>query len=114
MSSTVGASGVELQGWYGTSVAEMVGTNLRAGTGFELAHSVKLWALLGEHLRSTYHGRLYGKAQNLVPSVTAAYNRAFEDVDLLVMPTTQNGRPTAPAGIRDDRGDARLGVPKSS
>lgn len=88
--------GSNFKGWYGTSVAEMVGTNLRAGRGFQLSHSVKLWALLGEHLRSTYHGRLYGKAQNLVPSVTAAYNRAFEDVDLLVMPTTQTAAPPLP------------------
>jgi amidase len=88
--------GSNFKGWYGTSIAEMLGTNLRAGRGAHLSHSVKLWALLGQHLRSDYHGRFYSKAQNLVPTVTAAYDRVLEDVDLLAMPTTQTAAPLLP------------------
>jgi amidase len=38
-------------------------------------------------MQEKYHGRYYAKAQNLARRLTAAYDDAFRDADLLVMPT---------------------------
>jgi amidase len=38
-------------------------------------------------MHDAYHGRYYAKAQNLARDLSAAYDRALQEVDLLVMPT---------------------------
>jgi amidase len=43
--------------------------------------------LLGEHVRRTYGGRHYAKAQNLARTLRAAYDAALDMADVLVMPT---------------------------
>ncbi len=52
------------------------------------ASTVKTILLLGEHLHQRYHGRVYARAQNLRGGLRAAYDRALESFDALVMPTT--------------------------
>ena len=47
----------------------------------------KLFFLLGQHLHDQYHGRYYARAQNLAWALRDAYDAAFEEVDVLVMPT---------------------------
>jgi amidase len=42
-------------------------------------------------------GHSYAKAQNLARALRAAYDRAFADVDLLVMPTVAKRPPRIPA-----------------
>ena len=54
----------------------------------EFPPTVKLVAALGEYLAEEYHGRYYGKAKNLSRDLTAAYDEALADVDVLTMPTT--------------------------
>ena len=53
-----------------------------------LSPTVKLVVLLGEYMRTRYGGRYYGKAQNLAPTLRAAYDDALARHDVLVMPTT--------------------------
>ena len=53
----------------------------------ELSHSLKLCMFIGEHFRQQYRGRFYGKAQNLMRKANAAYAAAFQNYDLLLMPT---------------------------
>ncbi len=43
--------------------------------------------LLGKHLEQ-YQGKYYGKAKNMVRRLTAAYDKALTQYDLLLMPTT--------------------------
>jgi amidase len=38
-------------------------------------------------MQDSYHGRYYAKAQNLARTLTAAYDEALREVDLLAMPT---------------------------
>ena len=38
-------------------------------------------------MQEHYHGRYYAKAQNLARSLTAAYDAALQECDLLAMPT---------------------------
>src|SRR5690606_16694909 len=54
--------------------------------------------LLGEYMQSRYHGRFYAKAQNLALKLKAAYDAAFQQVDLLVMPTLPMKATKIPAG----------------
>ena len=54
----------------------------------DLSETTKLVVLLGQYMQDRYHGRYYAKAQNLAPTLAAAYDEALKDVDLLVMPTT--------------------------
>ena len=44
--------------------------------------------LTGTYLNTVYHGMFYAKAQNLRRLWRAAYDRALESFDVLVMPTT--------------------------
>ncbi|WMT72131.1 amidase [Bradyrhizobium sp. Ash2021] len=54
----------------------------------ELSETLKLGILTGHYMSSRNRGRYYGKAQNLNRLLTADYNRALGEVDLLLMPTT--------------------------
>ena len=54
----------------------------------EMSDVMKVLTLLGEYLQLKYHGVYYGKAQNLARALTDAYNEAFNEFDILVMPST--------------------------
>ena len=50
-------------------------------------HTVKNVLLLGGYLKRHYHGTYYAKAQNQRRRLTADYDEALRDVDVLVLPT---------------------------
>jgi amidase len=74
--------------WKGLYVTSMVdwhaGWKARAD---ELSEPLKLTMILGEYFIKHYHGHFYAKAQNLTRQLTQAYDDAFKDFDLLLMPT---------------------------
>jgi len=53
----------------------------------EFPDTVKVGLLGGEYFQKQYRGRFYAKARNLVPRITAGYDAALKDYDLLLMPT---------------------------
>ncbi len=53
----------------------------------ELSESLKYVILLGQHMQRYHRGRFYAKAQNLARRLTAAYDAALAQHDLLLMPT---------------------------
>ncbi len=53
----------------------------------DLSETVKLVMLMGQFLIDEYGGRYYARARNLAPVLTAAYDRALADHDVLVLPT---------------------------
>ena len=53
----------------------------------ELSESLKISMLIGEYFLRHYRGRFYGKAQNQARRLTAAYDKALAQYDLLLMPT---------------------------
>jgi amidase len=55
--------------------------------GAQLAETVKLTALTGRYAIDHGHGRHYAMARNLALELTAAYDAALADADVLVMPT---------------------------
>jgi len=65
----------------------------------ELSETTKLFTLLGTYVREHHGSRFYGKAMNLTRQLTAAYDAALADYDLLLMPTTpMKAQPLPEAG----------------
>lgn len=60
-----------------------------------LAAYTKSLLLLGEFSRRNFHGRVYAKAHNVRSTFVRAYDRAFDGVDLLAMPTCLGVAPPA-------------------
>jgi amidase len=54
----------------------------------ELSETTKLFLMLGTYVLNNHGPRYYGKAMNISRRLTAAYDRALAEHDLLLMPTT--------------------------
>ena len=54
----------------------------------EMSETTKLFTLLGTYIHQHHGSRYYGKAMNITRRLTAAYDTALNDCDLLLMPTT--------------------------
>ncbi|MBO0711888.1 MAG: amidase [Acetobacteraceae bacterium] len=54
----------------------------------ELSETTKAFTLLGSYIRKQHGSRYYGKAMNIARRLTAAYDAALAQFDLLMMPTT--------------------------
>jgi len=79
--------GTNWKGHYTTSLLDFYGRSRRVRAN-DLSETVKLVILLGQYMQDNYQGRYYAKAQNLARVLRAAYDEAFKQADLLVMPTT--------------------------
>jgi amidase len=54
----------------------------------EMSETTKAFTLLGSYIRRQHGSRYYGKAMNVARRLTAAYDAALAQYDLLLMPTT--------------------------
>jgi amidase len=54
----------------------------------EMSETTKAFTLLGSYIRRQHGSRYYGKAMNVARRLTAAYDAALGQCDLLLMPTT--------------------------
>lgn len=81
-----GGMGTNWKGHYTTSMLDAV-TRGRLTRANDFSETVKLVMLLARFMQDRYHGRYYAKAQNLARSLSAAYDAALQEYDLLVMPT---------------------------
>jgi amidase len=92
------AVGTNWKGFYPVSLAEWF-WRARREKARETAPAVKLFSLVGQYVFSVAGPAYYSKAQNLARALTAAYEGAFEAVDILVLPTTPTtARPLPPPG----------------
>jgi amidase len=64
----------------------------------EMPINARLIMLLGKYMER-YKGQYYAKAKNHVHGLTAAYDKAFEKYDLLLMPTTVRTACENPASL---------------
>jgi amidase len=84
---TGGGNGYHWRGRYWPEIADALAVAVRErSAGF--APQIKVALLLGTHLRRQHAGSVYARAQNARPQLVAAYDRALEDADVLLMPTT--------------------------
>lgn len=105
------AAGTNAKGLYVDSMARRQAA-WRTNPG-ELPEAIVVSAIAGEILRSSYGGRYYRKAQNLVRRLTAAYDAALADVDVLVMPTVPFTAPEM-AGVDAPSVSTRLETAQTS
>ncbi|MDO6588316.1 amidase [Salipiger sp. 1_MG-2023] len=88
---------------YGTNMKGVFLDSLRSAQSAwkdradELSDTMKLGMLTGHYMASRHQGRFYGKAQNLNRLLTAEYERALSQVDVLLMPTTPMATTPMPA-----------------
>jgi amidase len=75
------------KGYYPVAMLDALARGLTERLG-GLSETSKMFLMLGQYMREQYHGRYYAKARNLARSLTAAYDSALKEADLLVMPTT--------------------------
>jgi amidase len=54
----------------------------------EMSETTKLFTMFGTYIRKYHGSRYYGKAMNITRRLTAAYDAALANCDLLLMPTT--------------------------
>jgi len=78
--------GTNRKGWYGTALLGAFDRGRRARAD-DLADTVKLILMAGEHVRRNSGGRVYGKGQNHSPRLRAAYDAVLDEVDVVVLPT---------------------------
>ncbi len=81
------AFGTNWRGHYSTELMDFYGRARRA-RGRDFSDTVKITVLAGHYMSEQYNRHYYGKAQNVSRRLRAEYDRALEQCDLLVMPTT--------------------------
>ena len=78
--------GTGWKGYYPTSAIDFYG-KARKVLADNFSDTVKLLILFGHYMLTRYQGRYYAKAQNQIRHLCDTYDRALDEVDLLVMPT---------------------------
>lgn len=107
--------GMNYRGRYSPSTMSAYAAGRRAHFN-EVSPSVQYVALLGQYMLEERDATSYAKAQNLVPVLRAAYDRALGQVDVLCLPTTSTQAtllptPDAPLVDRVHRTNDMLGNP---
>lgn len=78
--------------WYDTTWVDAFGKFRRAHSD-EFSATLKLPLLLGAYTSRNYHSRYYARGMNMILDLQDEYDTAFEEVDLLVMPTVATTAP---------------------
>ena len=78
--------GTNWRGFYNTRLLDAAGRGFNSRAS-DLPPQAVLVLLLGEYMHRNYHGRYYAKAQNLRHLLSAAYDSALQQCDVLALPT---------------------------
>jgi amidase len=87
--------GLNFRGHYMADMMDAVREALKL-RGSRLSPTHKLYAYIADYMSQTHGARYYAKAQNLALGLSAAYDRAFGDYDVLLMPTLPKKATTIP------------------
>lgn len=93
---TGAGAGLNFRGHYPLSTMDAIRTALNTKGG-KLSVTHKLYTLLADSMNQKHGLHYYAKAQNLSRSLRAAYDRAFLEFDVLVMPTLPKKATPIPA-----------------
>jgi amidase len=91
-----------MKGHYDTQFLQAY-ANARRARADDFAPTVKLSLLSSAYMAERYHWYYHAKAQNLTRKLTAAYDEALSDVDVLAMPTT----PVTAFAVQDEYEDRK-------
>ena len=92
----------QTKGWYNPRLMSAMCRAIKTHGG-DLSPTAKLGAVLGHYMREQYDGVFYGRAQNMSRALNDAYDKVFEDFDLVLMPTTPQTAHAVPPMPEDDR-----------
>jgi amidase len=81
------SQGTNWLGHYNTSLLEVFGRGMKTRAD-DLSVTNKLAMMYGQYMQNQYRGRYYAKAQNIRLRLRRDFERAFEQVDIIAMPTT--------------------------
>src|SRR5919206_3605044 len=81
------SQGTNWLGHYNTSLLEVFGRGMKTRAD-DLSVTNKLAMMYGQYMQNQYRGRYYAKAQNIRLRLRRDFARAFEEVDIIAMPTT--------------------------
>jgi len=95
------STGTNWKGYYNTGLLDAFARG-RTARSNDLPETAKYFVLHGRWMQERYHGRYYAKAQNLARRLTAAYDEALKECDLLVMPTLAMKAPPLPTSRTRD------------
>ncbi|CAH1781243.1 unnamed protein product [Owenia fusiformis] len=95
MHGFVGAN-VGNKGFYPNSMLEHYKKHIKVRP-YDLPPTVQSSCLWGEYTKRNYQSKHYGKGHNLNIALTAAYDKALEAHDVIVMPTTPCKAPKLPS-----------------
>ena len=85
-------------GFYDANLGEAIRKDFEQNTD-KLPPDAKLTLLLGSYLNQRYGGQVYARAQNLRPTLRAAYDAALDKGDVIARPTV----PTLPFKYEPDQ-----------
>jgi amidase len=97
-----GHAAYQNKGWYNPRLISAMSRAIETHGG-DFSPTAKLGILVGHYMRERYHGVFYARAQNMTRVLTAAYDKALEEFDLLLMPTTPQTAHEAIPPAEEDR-----------
>lgn len=98
--------GYNYEGFYSPALQEaMQGVSGRIS---EMPFNAQLLLLLGKYL-TRYQGKYYAKAKNHVHALRAAYDKALDSFDLLLMPTTVRTACENPPSLQEATNEELMG-----
>ncbi|XP_077981273.1 amidase-like [Glandiceps talaboti] len=95
MMTGCGGPGSQNTGFYSSSLIDALHKGYRTRSN-DMSHILKTILLFGDHLKQEYGGRYYAKSQNIRRELTQAYDKVFEEYDVLMMPTLPYKAPKLP------------------
>lgn len=72
--------------WYPETLMQAIG-HLGRAAGHSLPYNYRQMVLMGGYLHRKFFGTIYGRSQNLREPILKAYDEAFREADLLILPT---------------------------
>jgi amidase len=92
----------QTKGWYNPRLMSAMRRGIQTNGG-DLSPTAKLGVLVYGYMSERYQGIFYARARNLSNQLNLAYEKVFQQFDLVVMPTTPQSAMKAPASSEVDR-----------
>ena len=90
------------KGWYHPQLMSTMMRGIKTNGG-DFSPTAKLGVLIADYMGNQYNGVFYARARNFSNMINAAYEKVFEQFDIVVMPTTPQTAMEIPASPEVDR-----------
>ncbi len=90
------------KGWYYPHLMSAMRRGIKTNGG-DFSPTAKMGVLIADYMEDHYNGVFYARARNFANLLNRAYEKAFSEFDLVLMPTTPQTAMTIPASPEVDR-----------